>query len=147
MESTLQPVYSHRRCDPINTSVHSDSSLRAISNVYLVFQAYTILESSTNSIFLHVTLSEPPNPAWGNIVKSNSNGTYFGLSMDYVNRDDRGYVDFEKMIGLDGIAIINIVSNPSDAFLTGKKELQTRIRHNDGWWHDGDVLRCFDFSF
>jgi len=90
------------------------------------------LESSTGSIFLHVTLSEPPNPYWGNILKSNSNGTYFGLSMDYVNRDNRGYVDFEKMIGLDGIAIINIVSNPSDAPLTGKKELQTRISHNDG---------------
>ena len=52
--------------------------------------------------------------------------------MDYVNRDNRGYVDFEKMIGLDGIAIINIVSNPSDAPLAGKKELQTRISHNDG---------------
>lgn len=53
--------------------------------------------------------------------------------MDYVNRDDRGYVDFEKMIGLDGIAIINVVSNPSDATLNNKKELQTRISHNDGW--------------
>jgi hypothetical protein len=60
--------------------------------------------------------------------------------MDYVNRDNRGYVDFEKMIGLDGIAIINIVSNPSDAPLSGKKELQTRISHNDGWW-DGCGVR------
>ena len=52
--------------------------------------------------------------------------------MDYVNRNDRGYVDFEKMIGLDGIVIINVVSNPSDATINGKKELQTRISHNDG---------------
>ena len=52
--------------------------------------------------------------------------------MDYVNRDDRGFVDFEKMVGLDGIAIINIVSNPGNASLTGNKELQSLISHNDG---------------
>ena len=57
--------------------------------------------------------------------------------MDYVNRDERGYVDFEKMIGLDGIAIINIVSNPGNASLTGKKDLRTLISHNDGLCYDG----------
>ena len=94
-------------------------------------QAYTILESSTMSVFLHVTTSEPPAPFWGNILESNSNGTY-GLSIDNVNRNDAGYVDFEKMIGLDGIALINIVSNPLQATLNGRKELQTKITHNDG---------------
>ncbi|RPD60705.1 Oligoxyloglucan reducing end-specific cellobiohydrolase [Lentinus tigrinus ALCF2SS1-6] len=94
--------------------------------------AYTILESSTMSVFLHVTTSEPPAPFWGNILKSNSNGTYFGLSIDNVNRNDAGYVDFEKMIGLDGIALINIVGNPQEAPLTGRKLLKTRITHNDG---------------
>ncbi|KAM5541455.1 hypothetical protein V8D89_005009 [Ganoderma adspersum] len=94
--------------------------------------AYTILESSTESVFLHVTTSEPPAPFWGNILKSNSNGTYFGLSIDNVNRNDAGFVDFEKMIGLDGIALINVVSNPHEAPLTGRKLLQTRITHNDG---------------
>lgn len=79
-----------------------------------------------------MTMSEAPNPYWGNILKSNSNGTYFGLSIDNVNRDDRGYVDFEKMIGLEGIALINIVSNPHDASISGRKELQSRITHNDG---------------
>ncbi|KAI0630633.1 Oligoxyloglucan reducing end-specific cellobiohydrolase [Trametes polyzona] len=94
--------------------------------------AYTILESSTKSVFLHVTTSEPPAPYWGNILKSNSNGTYFGLSLDNVNRNDDGFVDFEKMINLDGIALVNIVSNPHEAPLTGRKLLQTRITHNDG---------------
>ncbi|KZV63312.1 Oligoxyloglucan reducing end-specific cellobiohydrolase, partial [Peniophora sp. CONT] len=61
--------------------------------------AYTILESSTDSVFLHMTTQEPPGPAWGTILKSNSNGTYFGVSVQNVNRDERGYVDFEKMIG------------------------------------------------
>lgn len=77
-------------------------------------------------------MSEAPYPFWGSILKSNSNGTYYGSSMDYVNRDDRGYVDFEKMIGLDGIALINIVSNPDDATINGQKKLQSRITHNDG---------------
>ncbi|KAI0351364.1 Oligoxyloglucan reducing end-specific cellobiohydrolase [Trametes cingulata] len=94
--------------------------------------AYTILESSTKSIFLHVTTSEPPAPYWGNILKSNSNGTYFGLSLPNVNRNNDGYVDFEKMINLDGIALVNVVSNPSEAPLTGRKLLQTMITHNDG---------------
>ncbi|TCD61550.1 vacuolar protein sorting/targeting protein PEP1 [Steccherinum ochraceum] len=94
--------------------------------------AYTILESSTQSVFLHVTTSEAPSPTWGNILKSNSNGTYYGVSVDYVNRNDAGFVDFEKMIGLDGIALINVVSNPHEASVSGRKELQSRITHNDG---------------
>ncbi|CCM05586.1 uncharacterized protein FIBRA_07814 [Fibroporia radiculosa] len=94
--------------------------------------AYTILESSTQAVFLHVTISEPPSPFWGNILKSNSNGTYYGVSLDNVNRNEAGYVDFEKMIGLDGIALVNVVSNPDDAAITGRKELQSRITHNDG---------------
>lgn len=77
-------------------------------------------------------MSEPPNPYWGNILKSNWNGTYYGLSMENVNRDERGFVDFEKMIGLDGIALINVVSNPSEAMVSGRKTLQSRITHNDG---------------
>jgi hypothetical protein len=88
------------------------------------------LESSTDAIFLLMTMSE--HPFWGNILKSNSNGTYFGISIPNVNRDERGLVDFEKMIGLDGIALINIVSNTGEAVITGAKKLQTRITHNDG---------------
>jgi len=77
-------------------------------------------------------MSEYPRPFWGNLLKSNWNGTYYGLSIDYVNRDNRGFVDFEKMIGLDGIALINIVSNPAEAIISGRKALQSRITHNDG---------------
>ena len=95
-------------------------------------QAYTILESSTMSVFLHVTTSERPRPYWGSILKSNANGTYYSISLENVNRNEAGYVDFEKMIGLDGIALVNVVSNPQEATLTGRKELETRITHNDG---------------
>ncbi|KAJ7195702.1 hypothetical protein C8J57DRAFT_1547194 [Mycena rebaudengoi] len=73
-----------------------------------------------------------PSPYWGSILKSNSNGTYFGLSIENVNRNEMGFVDFEKMIGLDGIALINVVSNTQEALITGRKSLQSRITHNDG---------------
>ncbi len=79
-----------------------------------------------------MTMSEPPSPYWGTILKSNSNGTYFGIALENVNRDDRGFVDFEKMIGLDGIALVNVVSNPYDATVNGRKQIQSRITHNDG---------------
>ncbi|KAH6903602.1 vacuolar protein sorting/targeting protein 10 [Coprinopsis sp. MPI-PUGE-AT-0042] len=96
--------------------------------------AYTVLESTTGALFLHMTMTPnpPPSPQWGNLLKSNSNGTYFGLSLENVNRNDRGYVDYEKLIGLDGIAIVNIVANTADARISGNKKLQTRITHNDG---------------
>jgi hypothetical protein len=78
-----------------------------------------------------MTMKDPPAPR-GNILKSNSNGTYFGLSIEHVNRDERGFVDFEKMIGLDGIALVNIVSNPDESAVSHHKLLQSRITHNDG---------------
>ncbi|KAF7373252.1 Sortilin [Mycena sanguinolenta] len=77
--------------------------------------AYTILDSSTASLFIHMTMTEP-----------------LSLSAENVNHDARGYVDFERMAGLDGIALINVVSNPEEALLTGRKILQSRITYNDG---------------
>lgn len=94
--------------------------------------AYTVLESSTDSLFLHMTTSEAPYPYWGHLLKSNSNGTYFNVILENVNRNNYGFVDFEKVIGLDGIALVNVVSNPQQASMTGVKELQSRITHNDG---------------
>ena len=77
-------------------------------------------------------MSTEDSAEWGNLLKSNSNGTYYGLSLDHVNRNKGGYVDFEKMIGIDGVAVVNIVTNTEEAARSGKKKLQTRISHNDG---------------
>ena len=74
-------------------------------------------------------MSKNPALFWKIIFTSNSDETYFGISID--NRDDCGHVDFEKMIGLDRFTLINIVSNAEDAAVSGKK-LQIRITHNDG---------------
>ena len=63
--------------------------------------------------------------------------------MDNVNRNDAGYVDFEKVVNLDGIALINVVGNPQEAPLTRRKLLQTRITHNDGMALGVPFLACF----
>ena len=66
------------------------------------------------------------------IFKSNLNGTYFGISVENANRNQNGYINFEKFWGLDGIAFVNDVVNPTEATLTGRKTLQSLITHNDG---------------
>jgi len=96
-----------------------------------------------------MTMSEPPAPYWGAILKSNSNGTYFGISIENVNRNEHGYVDFEKMVGLDGIALINVVANPDEATVTKSKVLQSRITHNDGrgFYILGACVTVADYSY
>lgn len=95
-------------------------------------RAYTVLDSSTHAVFLHVTVNNQKGQTYGTIIKSNSNGTSYSLSRNYVNRDDIGYVDFEKMQGLEGVAMINVVSNVKDVEAGKPKRLQTLITHNDG---------------
>lgn len=95
-------------------------------------QAYTVLDSSTHAVFLHVTVNNRRNQEYGSILKSNSNGTSYVKSISDVNRDTLGYVDFEKMRGLEGVAVVNIVANQKEADDGKKKVLKTMITHNDG---------------
>jgi hypothetical protein len=104
-------------------------------NTKLERRAYTLLESNTNSIFMHGTTSSKKGAEWGSLFRSNWNGTFYTTSLEYVNRNANGYVDFEKMLGLEGIALANVVSNPNEAAVSGSKDIQTRITHNDaGRW-------------
>lgn len=97
-----------------------------------VQKAYTVLDSSTHAVFMHVTVSNREKFEYGSIVKSNSNGTSYVLSLHGVNRDTRGYVDFEKMLVLEGVAVVNVVENIEDAEAGIPKKLKTLITHNDG---------------
>jgi photosystem II stability/assembly factor-like uncharacterized protein len=94
--------------------------------------AYTVLDSSTHAVFLHVTVNPRPGQEYGSIIKSNSNGTSYVMSLNAVNRNTEGYVDFEKMQGLEGVAVANVVVNVNDVNTGAKKKKQTRITHNDG---------------
>jgi hypothetical protein len=96
-------------------------------------QGYTVLDSSTHSIFLLVTIDNTRGHEYGSIIKSNSNGTSYTLSLNAVDRDSMGYVDFEKMFGVEGLAMVNIVANyDSKDYAKQEKKLQTMITHNDG---------------
>lgn len=95
-------------------------------------QAYTVLGSETGAIFLHVTSNERPGSEYGAILKSNINGTSYVMSERYVNRNEFGFVDYERVEGLDGIALINTVKNYDAAKGGAIKELQSRITFNDG---------------
>lgn len=94
--------------------------------------AYTVLDSSTHSVFLHVTVNPREGQEYGAIIKSNSNGTSYIMSLQNVNRNGPGYVDFEKMQGIEGVAIANVVSNVDAVNKGSKKEKKTYITHNDG---------------
>ena len=95
-------------------------------------QAYTVLDSSTHAVFLHVTVNANRDREYGSIIKSNSNGTSYVLTKTEVNRDTDGYVDFEKMLGLEGVAMVNVVSNPTEVEAGANKKLKSMITHNDG---------------
>ena len=95
-------------------------------------KAYTVLDSSTHAVFLHVTVNNHEGSEYGSIIKSNSNGTSYVMSLDGVNRNRRGYVDFEKMLGLEGVILVNQVTNLEEADKGSSKKLKTMITHNDG---------------
>lgn len=97
-----------------------------------VQKAYTVLDSSTHAVFLHVTVNDREGSAYGSIIKSNSNGTSYVMSLEGVNRNERGFADFEKMLGLEGVIMVNVVGNRQDADDGKRKKLKTMITHNDG---------------
>ena len=94
--------------------------------------AYTLLDSSTHAVFMHVTVGSMQGFEYGRIMKSNSNGTSYVLSVDNVNRDFDGWVDFEKMLGIDGVAMVNVVGNVEEEASGKSKRLRSLITHNDG---------------
>ncbi|WPK24114.1 hypothetical protein PUMCH_001371 [Australozyma saopauloensis] len=94
---------------------------------------YTILESESQSIFLHVTTNKKSGQEVGTILKSNSNGTYYITALPDVNRNSQGYTDFDRVDIIEGVLLANVVLNPNQV---GSKRLQTKISYNEGSeWH------------
>ncbi|PKS10503.1 hypothetical protein jhhlp_002255 [Lomentospora prolificans] len=96
---------------------------------------YTVLDSSTHAINMFVPTETREGHRYGNILKSNSNGTSYVLSASGVNCDDLFYVDYERIPGLEGVSVINTVANRDKS--DEPKKLQTKITHNDGseWYY------------
>lgn len=61
-------------------------------------------------------------------MKSSGNGTYFGVSVEYVNRNDCGFVYFGKMIGLDSIALINVIAHRETEVLSVGRRSRVELR-------------------
>lgn len=96
-------------------------------------KGYTVLDSSTHAVFLHVTVDDRSGLQYGSIIKSNSNGTSYTMALNAVDRDSAGYVDFEKMFGIEGLAMVNVVANyDSKDYEKQGKWLKSMITHNDG---------------
>lgn len=93
---------------------------------------YTVLDSSTHSVFLLVTVEPEEEYKYGSLIKSNSNGTSYVLSLNAVNQDPGGYVDMEKTLGIEGVALANTVANYDTVRIDEVKKLKTKITHNDG---------------
>ncbi|KAJ2557196.1 vacuolar protein sorting/targeting protein PEP1 [Coemansia sp. RSA 1933] len=89
------------------------------------------------SLMLHVTTSSQPGREWGTIYASNSNGTYYRRSLELVNRDESGLVDFERIRALEGVAIANVVANADAVRDSGApKQLRTMVTVDAGSrWH------------
>lgn len=120
-------------------------------NFHLDHQSeYTVLDSSTHAVNLFVATDVGEGREQGSIIKSNSNGTSYVLIASNVNSNEGGYVDFEKVVGVEGVTLINVVANPTQG--KEKKKLQTKISHNDGaeWSYlappakdvDGKAYQC-----
>lgn len=91
--------------------------------------SYAILDSGSHSIFMHVTTVKDLDHERGAILKSNSNGTSYVLSLSDVNRNSVGYVDYDRMEVIEGVLIANTVNNPESQ---DPKKLKTQISFNDG---------------
>ena len=69
----------------------------------------------------------------GTLFVSDSNGTFFVEILKDTNRNDLGYVDYEKLYGVDGVGLANVVSNIKDVEGRGtRKQLKTMITFDDG---------------
>ncbi|KAF9188563.1 vacuolar protein sorting/targeting protein PEP1 [Haplosporangium sp. Z 767] len=102
------------------------------ANFDVVNPAYTVLDSTTRSVFMAINVIDRRGYKVGNLFTSNSNGTYFSLSKKYVSESDYGNVDFEKMQGVDGVALLNEVINPNEANQGIKKKLRSMITVDNG---------------
>ncbi|KAF9920031.1 vacuolar protein sorting/targeting protein PEP1 [Linnemannia zychae] len=102
------------------------------ANFDVVNPAYTVLDSTTKSVFMAINSINRQGSKVGNLFTSNSNGTYFSLSKKYVSESDWGNVDFEKMQGVEGVALLNEVTNPNDVNQGKKKILRSLITVDNG---------------
>lgn len=96
-------------------------------NVMMEKNSFTVLQSTTGSVFLDVAQNTRYGKETGKLFKSNSNGTFYNMAFEVTNRNSQGTVDFEKVQGVDGIILINQADVNG-----GRKAIRTYISYDDG---------------
>jgi hypothetical protein len=100
------------------------------SNAILKENAYTVVESMSHSLAVDVVTQD--QTSIGTLFVSNSNGRYFVESLKDTNRNADGFVDYEKVYGVDGFGISNVVRNAEEVRTLGRpKQLQSRMTYDD----------------
>ncbi|KAL4802632.1 hypothetical protein BDV18DRAFT_147042 [Aspergillus unguis] len=108
------------------------ADLKFPPNIVPAQKLYTVVDTSQHAIFLYVQAEHDEATRYGSIVKSNSNGTNYVLSLDSLNQNAKGYIDFERMPSLEGVLMANIISNVDELSNGAPKKLRSMITHNDG---------------
>jgi hypothetical protein len=94
-------------------------------------KSFTIVESPGASLMVDV-LGGGTNQ-YGSLYKSNSNGIFFIKSLENTNRNTMGFIDFERIQGVEGILIANVIMNPRQVEAqSAAKEIRTRMSFDDG---------------
>lgn len=115
----------------VDTKSWAKAQFPYASSAQLRENAYTIVESTTHSLAVDVVLQD--QSSIGTLFISNSNGTYFVESLKDTNRNDMGFVDFERLYGVDGVGLANVVANAQEVEgRKARKQLKTMITFNDG---------------
>jgi hypothetical protein len=81
---------------------------------------------------MNIFKSVSQGKAHGALYKSNDNGTFYHISLDNTNGNSMGYVDFEKMQGVDGIILANQVIN-ADELVGGARDVTKQVRTMISW--------------
>jgi hypothetical protein len=97
------------------------------SNAKLKESDYTPVDSLALDVVLHEMM------ATGTLFTSNSYGAFFVESLKYTNLIAMGFVDYERIYGVEGVGIVNIVMNPVDVeSRNAPKRLKTYITFDNG---------------
>jgi hypothetical protein len=104
---------------------------RFVCLVDLLISAYTIVQSTAYSLAIDV-LTDPLNNI-GTLFLSDAEGIYFVEALSNTNRNDMGFVDFEALVGLEGIGLANVVRNAQEVLLgREEKKIRSLMTYDDG---------------
>ena len=95
--------------------------------------SYTVVESSPSSLWVNTKAST--SGQYATLLHSDSNGHEFVFALSHLARQPTtGFVDYERVAGIEGIALANIVENPAqlDQDTSADPRIRSKITFDDG---------------